>query len=1095
MKIILKNVTEIFIGKRAISLMVGASLIIITLILVLSMNYCGGSSTTTTATTTATEELTTSVTTIVTTEVDTTAGATSVTTTIDETNPTTISTDSTTTANEITISFDSQGGSSCSNITVESGQSTTLPTPYLDGNDFLGWFTEPNGQGDQVDFTTALNVDSTLYAYWQDSSIYKISFEVNGGQEINDIEVDRDNPNNISINYAVKPGYLFDGWYLNPELTGTVYYSTISIDSNVTLYAAYSLPTDVFTYEYMTHRISGVEGYFITEYSSGFYDNVLVLPSEIDGHEIVGVADTFGFSYAEDDVYKLVMEEGYLVIDSNAFSNLFQVEEIQLPSTLTHIGDFSISNLSSLVSLNLDDCVNLEYLGDGALSYNSGLTSIILPDSVEYMGWGTFTGDTSLVSFTFPETMINPTLPNGMFSECTSLTTVNLPDNLLIIGDGMFQSTAISSITIPASVYMISDWAFMNSSLYTINFEDESNIKYIGGDVFTNTPLIHANPNDMLVINDMLVGYSGDGSNIVIPEGVKKICGSVFISLTITNISFNNDLEEIDNFAFSSVTFLNTVTLPDSIKRMGDGAFECTHFNNQAWIMPLNLEHLGAGAFMMADGLTDIIFQPASSLTSIGSDAFTSSSITSVSLNANLEEIGNSAFSYTDNLTGTVVIPASVSTLGYSAFYNSEVTNVQFEDIDNITEFGSRAFDLTPWANSFTDFIIVDGVLLKYIGHDSVVTIPAEVTVINSYAFEYTGVQSVDLNNVVKVGDLAFLGTSLETIHLPETLKHIGINAFWTSSLTSVTWDAGFNPDYVHGGAFGFPESASFFQSVDAQNLVIFGDYLYSGRFATGNVAVPSNITGMSPGVFQESAVVSVSLPSGITEIPDYAFISSSLSSFTIPESITSIGEYAFANTNISQIIIPSTVEVIKQYAFANTSQLTSVVFLDPSSLVRLEGRIFSQSAIIEISTREDDFAVIDGILFEYVGHDHTITIPEDVNYYAMSVENGSPILQLIIPEHVNVFPVFPNQHCGWSQQVPVLVFEGQFATNTFYLEFFNDFYIETLIIPSGYDFEIVDPYIGMASIRIYTQGISIDETDEHILKYLKYIHAIIEES
>ncbi len=74
-------------------------------------------------------------------------------------------------ANEYTVSFDGQEGTSPdpASQTVTFGQNYgPLATTTRDGYTFAGWWTEPDGEGTQVESTTVVTIlsDQTLYAKW-----------------------------------------------------------------------------------------------------------------------------------------------------------------------------------------------------------------------------------------------------------------------------------------------------------------------------------------------------------------------------------------------------------------------------------------------------------------------------------------------------------------------------------------------------------------------------------------------------------------------------------------------------------------------------------------------------------------------------------------------------------------------------------------------------------------------------------------------------------------------------------------------------------------------------------------------------------------
>ena len=77
-------------------------------------------------------------------------------------------------------------------------------------------------------------------------------------------------------------------------------------------------------------------------------------------------------------------------------------------------------------------------------------------------------------------------------------------------------------------------------------------------------------------------------------------------------------------------------------------------------------------------------------VTTIGEDAFSGSSLTSVSIPDSVTSIGGEAFSYCSSLT-SVSIPDSVTSIGYRAFYGcSRLTSVSIPD--SVTSIGDSAF-------------------------------------------------------------------------------------------------------------------------------------------------------------------------------------------------------------------------------------------------------------------------------------------------------------------------------------------------------------------------------------------------------------------
>lgn len=67
----------------------------------------------------------------------------------------------------LVVRWDSHGGEHVSDRLYARGDAIgTLPSTTRDGYGFIGWFTEPDGEGTQVDESTVVNESVTYHAHW-----------------------------------------------------------------------------------------------------------------------------------------------------------------------------------------------------------------------------------------------------------------------------------------------------------------------------------------------------------------------------------------------------------------------------------------------------------------------------------------------------------------------------------------------------------------------------------------------------------------------------------------------------------------------------------------------------------------------------------------------------------------------------------------------------------------------------------------------------------------------------------------------------------------------------------------------------------------
>ena len=131
-------------------------------------------------------------------------------------------------ANE--ISFEPNGGDPIEPIYTVSGVEA-VPNATRLGYRFDGWFTDEE-LTNKFDCTNVTE-DVKVYAAWTRKHV--VSFETNGGEPLEPIYTLEDIDN---LPEAVKPGFGFEGWYRDKELTQI--FDGINIAEDITVYAKYS---------------------------------------------------------------------------------------------------------------------------------------------------------------------------------------------------------------------------------------------------------------------------------------------------------------------------------------------------------------------------------------------------------------------------------------------------------------------------------------------------------------------------------------------------------------------------------------------------------------------------------------------------------------------------------------------------------------------------------------------------------------------------------------------------------------------------------------------------------------------------------------
>ena len=187
---------------------------------------------------------------------------------------------------------------------------------------------------------------------------------------------------------------------------------------------------------------------------------------------------------------------------------------------------------------------------------------------VTQIGTAAFANCVSLVSIRIPDSVKE--IEDGAFRGCTSLTSIRIPDSVTKIKTATFaKCKSLMSITIPESVRAIGEGVF--TGCISLKFIDSPSIPF-----FKDADFIYRKMDDSSVYVD---GFVGKKSEIIVPDHVKNFA-----------------VVKIARCAFVENKTLETVTIPDTVKMIGDGAFEaCSSL--KAICIPKSVSQIGASAF------------------------------------------------------------------------------------------------------------------------------------------------------------------------------------------------------------------------------------------------------------------------------------------------------------------------------------------------------------------------------------------------------------------------------------------------------------------------------------------------------------------
>ena len=560
------------------------------------------------------------------------------------------------------------------------------------------------------------------------------------------------------------------------------------------------------------------------------------------------IYETIPWGQNSNAITSIVIPEGVTSIGDNAFYGCSKLKSVSLPSTLKSIGEEAFGECTLLENISIPDDVTR--IAKKAFCRCRNLTNVKLPSSLKSIGEEAFTECKNLYSISIPYG--TETLENGAFARCEGLTYVLIPDTVETIGNWVFTDCiALKVADIPQNVKIIGERAFKSCR----RLETEVELKQItdlGEQAFYDC---------------------------------EKITSLVISSSSIT---------EIPNLAFNSCYALQSVTLPDSVTRIGDLAFCGGVFST--FQNPKGLKSVGHSAFAVCKNLTSYVIP----------DGMTT--------------IGRTLFQKCSSLS-QVVIPGSVTLVEASAFDGcTSLTDIQFggsqEDWNNIS-FGSSntpvfsanihystqatALGFGTHGSNISWKITLDGVLqLSGLGKmDAGTGTELKEFPWTEYSKKITAIEIQP--GITSIAAYAFDGIQSE-ISIPLSVTEIGRNAVSASKLpnysgTTAQWltvNFDLAADNTHG-------AGAICNDGTVLDLGVCGDFTQEGtaRYAlVGDGCLRIYGTGQvtsAPWILNKDKITTITIEEGITTVCENAFQNcTKLTTVAFPESVTNVEAGAF---------------------------------------------------------------------------------------------------------------------------------------------------------------------------------------------------------
>jgi len=626
---------------------------------------------------------------------------------------------------------------------------------------------------------------------------------------------------------------------------------------------------------------------------------------------------------------------GLTSIGNHAFERCGSLTSAPLPASLMTIGDYAFMGCSGLTGIDLP--ATLTTVGAGAFTYCDGFTRLTVPASVTKFGQRAFTCCSGLESIVVDSA--NPVYDsrdncNAMFktaNDSIMLVCNNsvLPNSMTIIPDSAFYGqTALTHFEIPSTVTYIGKHAFDGCTGIT-SITVPASVAQIGEYAFANckqlatltveagNPVYDSRDNSNAIIVTATNTLVEGSCGSVIPSSVTTIAKKSFLGRSPLNLAIPDGVLVIEDSAFVNSP-LYGLTLGNTVKTIGASAFMGS--NVSAVAIPDCVETIGTNAFANCVSLSDVTI--GDGVTSMGKSAFAGcSNLVNVTLGHGLETIPDYTFSGCfRNFMWYPPIP------NYDEDYVEDWYYPSPED-DDMYVYNHLYYD------HYSQMVYID----SYLGYQQytledylqlvnsggcTIFIPENIKSIGEQAFyRCWGLRTVDMapNSVVSIGYEAFDGCNcLRTVVIPPSLKTVDYCAFANGGLANVKIS-----DLAAWCDIDFDMYSS--------NPLDNNGHLFLNDEEIVDLVIPDGVTRVKECAFNGCyGFKSVTIGNSVKAIDGCAFSDcDSLQVVNIGDNVETIAEYAFGYCRgLKTINLGRGVKTIASGAFCDGSKVTSVTCL-----------------------------------------------------------------------------------------------------------------------------------------------------------------------
>ena len=634
-----------------------------------------------------------------------------------------------------------------------------------------------------------------------------------------------------------------------------------------------------------------------------------------------------GYKVWRNQIEKIVVSEGITEIGNYAFSGYIEVpnfryvdgcpalKSVQLPASLTSIGDYAFYKCAVLESIELPS--NLTSIGEYAFS-ECHPKKVIIPSAVTNIEASAFYGCSSLRSAVMLPSEA-PEVGSNAFGDCDS--SLVLYYNSDSEGyEAIANSCGIKALNVAENTYYLNDNDGLPGTLVDGHLVWESPIMEFSAPVdgvrFTYMASGEYDSNGIpLAAIAELELFDATGNKIEYTAADVSTNSLEFNDGSSLEALCDGDAETFYHSAWSSnsqnilhgteLVYLE-ITFPEPVTSF---SFKHTGRNSSNYlkhllpelicITPAYFEGVLPTSGSCGDEITWSFDKETGTLTFVGNGVLASSDYMAWNRKVN-----------------KVVVGEGITAIGSQAFENFSVLK-EIEIPGTVTSIGNHAFEYCRVLKS-----------LEF---------PEKLTEIGSYAFRDCDIlENFEFPScLLTIRDRAFAGCdALTSIEIPGSVTSIGLDAFAAcDALEGIVVAEG-------NTVYDSRENCNAIIETATNTLVI----------GCKNTTVPADITTIASRAFYDcDGLTNMELPAGLTSLGSYSFYDcDGLTSIEIPESVTSIGDFAFFGCGALQTVVSNCIVApeLGIYAFNNMSSSAVLCYPACCDYTAWEGFFASTEAV-----------------------------------------------------------------------------------------------------------------------------------------------------